>query len=276
MGIVAKSLKEKGYFQMSDFLEPEELALIPAELKENIKKNYNPESLEANSVYMSDTSDTRESHAFMISRMFSTFPTVSLIGPMLKSCFNVADELISLADREVPGRCRYMINFQNYKGVSKPVPSHFDGHYIKYDKLDNGGFDLIEGILPQFVMVLNVSNENTEGVRGVQLTDQITGETISPDCEPGSAVIFDNIRMRHWVPQLEKPRLMLGFRNFDHNTYHFLKETTDPAYTKMPGKDSLGFVKPLSMEENAMLLKNYYENIWPEQWKKMQEEGAVF
>ena len=105
-----------------------------------------------------------------------------------------------------------------------------------------------------------VENEN-EG-QGVELIDKEASITFRPRLFPGDLIVFDNIKLRHRVPQLDKPRISVGLRNFDHMPLHFARREEfflgGAKYRKIPE----GFVS-----ENADCAERYeqfLQNEWPE------------
>jgi hypothetical protein len=171
-----------------------------------------------------------------------------------------------------------MFNFQQYFKASKPVAEHFDGHYIDYDKKSGTDFRLKKGLLPRYVVVVTLKNENTEGVTGTVLRDCQTDKVYSPPSEPGDFLIFDNIRFRHSVPTLEKPRVMVGLRTFDSCPFVFSDSVIDPheKWKELPDSVNSGFILPVKNDEALEILRDYYTKIWPMHWLAIKEEGAVF
>lgn len=222
------SLERFGYVKFEGFYGHNELTNLKAEFEDMIKRFYNRDELGKHSVYPSDTSEARTSHAMMISEGDSPFPKVEhksyeQISAFLKSQNKILE---GLTGTKVPGKCRSLLNYQNYFSGSKPVGEHFDGEYLSADKESDGiEFNLLEGILPRFVGVLVVENEN-DG-RGVELIDHAHHHVYSPKLRPGDLILFDNIDLRHRVPRMEKPRISIGLRNFDHKPLHFARSESE-------------------------------------------------
>lgn len=223
-----KSMKVHGYCKLEGLYSPELLKQLKDESETLIERYYNPAELEKHSVYPSDSSDSRVSHAIMISEGESELPRVDHNDlPAMKAFLKEHNQMLkAFTGKTVPASARCMLNYQNYYEGSKPVAEHFDGEYLRAMKEEEGiEFNLIEGILPRYVAVLVLANEN-DG-KGVELIDGEKGEVIQPGLRPGDLVIFDNIRMRHRVPTLEKPRTTIGLRNFDHIPLHFARTESD-------------------------------------------------
>ena len=217
-----ESFKRFKYAKIEGFFSDEDLSKLNSEYEMMIEKYYNVDNLGSHAVYPSDKSEARESHAMMISEGKSHFPKVDhsefpTISSYLKSQNKILSELTGKA---VEGHCRSLINYQRYECESKPVGEHFDGEYMKAQKAsDNVEFKLLEGILPRYVGVLVVKNENNG--QGVELLDKEYNHLYQPKLNKGDLVIFDNIYLRHRVPKLSQPRISIGLRNFDHMPVHF-------------------------------------------------------
>lgn len=278
--MIKLELESKGFCKINDALSPEITEAIKTEIKHNIDVNYNDANLANNSVYISDKSEGRESHAMMVSQEISDLPSVSIQGDTLLECLKLHDGLLSaLTGSEVNKTSRSMMNFQLYYGESKPVAEHYDGHYMDYDKISSTEFKLKEGLLPRYVMVFNIENNNIGEKNGTHFRNVDTNEDFSPTAETGSFIIFDNLKVRHWVPKLTKPRVMLGFRNFDHMPVYFTnnlvgKETE--KYQELKDKTNPGFIAKMESKAACLMLKNYYDNRWPKHWEEIKKSGAVF
>jgi hypothetical protein len=281
----AKQLKEQGYFQTTLFTEPDDLILLEAELKEMKNEHYNASNLENHSVYLSDKSETRESHAMMISQGRSDLPTVPVLGTKVLELLKFHDSIVSeIVGKQMPVSSRSMLNFQEYKSGSKPVAEHYDGEYLKYDKLSPTEFKLKEGLLPRYVMVFTIRNENVgEEVEGTVIRDIPTGKVINTTSRPGMLLIFDNIRFRHAVPELKKPRLMCGLRNFDFEPAYFVDQGFDIqleggglTFEPLVDINNPGFVAMASSESALQRQLTYITKEWPKHWEAIKSEGAVF
>jgi hypothetical protein len=275
-----KDLKEKGFHQAILFDSDEDLAFLEAELKDMKEEHYNGSNLENHSVYLSDKTETRESHAMMIARGRSDLPQVPVYGSRIESLLAFHDQVLGeIVGKPVPAGSRSMLNFQEYKAGSKPVAEHFDGEYLKYEKLSPTEFKLKEGLLPRYVMVFTIRNENVgEEVEGTVLRDVSTNEIINTQSRPGMVLIFDNIRFRHAVPELKRPRLMCGLRNFDFEPIHFVDAVTDPAvpFSPMEDKNNPGMIREVSTADAVQRQLTYVAHEWPKHWESIKAQGAVF
>jgi hypothetical protein len=269
-------LQQEGFAYLPAVFEPSALRDLERECDELAARHYKVENIDRRAVYLSDSSPTRISHAMMISRGPSPLPTVSLEGLVAVERFlHFHDEVLgALLGTEVPAWSRSMLNWQTYLSDSKPVTEHFDGEYLDYRKNADGSFTLHEGLLPRLVLILTLSNDNVGESQGTILRDTQTGREMSPPSRPGDVLVFDNVRMRHSVPTLEKPRRMAGLRSFDFRAVHFAlaEDNRRPGahYRRMPE----GLV---SEDVDAVAV---HQEFLRERWKALREaqraEGALF
>lgn len=215
-------MHDHGYCVVEALYDHSELESLQRETEACIDQFYTKQELDKHSVYPSDKSDARVSHAMMISEGKSDLPKVD------HSAFPAIDRflqdhnalLAEFSQEEVKPSSRCMLNFQNYFSGSKPVGEHFDGEYLRAAKAEDGvEFALLEGILPRYVVLLVLKNENNG--RGIELVDNLSKEIIRPQLHAGDLIMFNNIDLRHRVPRLEHPRTSMGLRNFDHQAVHF-------------------------------------------------------
>ena len=223
-----KSLDQFGYVKLEGYYGPSQLQQLQGEYEQLIHRYYNRSELERHSVYPSDSSDARISHAMMIAAGDSALPKVEHRDlPQISQFLSEQNQILEeLTGEAVAAGARSLLNYQNYFSGSKPVGEHFDGEYLRADKhLDGVEFNLLEGILPRYVGVLVLKNEN-DG-KGVELIDHRYHHVYSPKLFAGDLVLFDNINLRHRVPTMEKPRISLGLRNFDHKPLHFARNESE-------------------------------------------------
>ncbi len=273
---VGSQLREEGHAYLPGVFETSFLRALERECDEMAARHYRVENIDRHAAYLSDNTATRTSHAMMISAGPSPLPTVSHQGlPALEQFLSFHDAVLGmLLGQEVPAWSRSMLNWQTYLSGSKPVTEHFDGEYLDYRKDADGGFTLHEGLLPRLVLVLTLSNENEGERQGTVLRDTGTGRELSPPSRPGDVLVFDNVRMRHSVPTLEKPRRMAGLRSFDFKAVHFARTQAScrpgAAYRQMPE----GLV---SEDVDAVAV---HQEFLRERWAKVREaqkaEGALF
>lgn len=255
-------MKSHGYVVLNQYLQAQQLAELQIEAERLIARHYTQENLLNHSVYPSDESEARVSHAMMIAEGQSEFPQVDHSDcPQINQLLKDHNALLSdFTQAPVPGGARCMVNYQCYESGSKPVGEHFDGEYLRTQRSENGiDFELLEGILPRYVSLLVVSNDN-DG-RGIELIDADT--VIKPTLHAGDMIVFDNVRWRHRVPKLEHGRISMGMRNFDHMPWHyaatpeaFLGEDSD----YMPIHSGWGSTSV----DSAARLKAFFSDEWPE------------
>lgn len=269
-------LREEGYAYLPAVFEPAALQALEQACDDMAARHYRVENIDQHSVYLSDNTPTRTSHAMMISAGPSPLPTVPHHGlEPLEYFLRFHDQVLgALLGAEVPAWSRSMLNWQTYRSGSKPVTEHFDGEYLEYTKNEDGSFTLHEGLLPRLVLVLTLSNENQGDRQGTVLRDTQTGRELSPPSRPGDVLVFDNVRMRHGVPTLERPRRMAGLRSFDFRAVHFARteEYCRPgaSYRRMP--EGL-----ISEDVEAVAVhQQFLRERWPRQREAQRAEGALF
>lgn len=218
----ANCMADNGYCLVPKLYGHQQLDQLQTECEALIKRYYTKDELMKHSVYPSDSSESRISHALMIAQGESELPKID------HSSYAAVDQFLrdhnqllsQITGKDVAPSSRCMLNYQKYFSGSKPVGEHFDGEYLRTKRSEDGvEFTLVEGILPRYVAVLVVENEN-EG-KGIELVNNDKKEIIQPELHAGDLVIFDNITLRHRVPRLDKPRTSIGVRNFDHVPFHF-------------------------------------------------------
>ena len=71
---------------------------------------------------------------------------------------------------------------------------------------------------------------------------------------------------------------MVGLRCFDSNPFIFKDIVHDPhgKYTEHPDSVNSGFIREANPGEAVKILEEYYSETWPNHWKAIQKEGAVF
>lgn len=218
------SLSTHGFCKLDGLYGEALLASLRDEAELLVRRTYTAEGLAQHSVYPSDAGHARISHAVMIAGAESDLPTVNhhdlpTVDRFLRD-FNAM--LADVTGAQVPDEARCMLNYQNYFEGSKPVGEHFDGEYLRTERHADGiEFTLEEGILPRFVAVLVVANQN-DG-KGTELVDNAQGAVHRPRLDPGDLLFFDNVRLRHRVPTMVLPRTTIGIRSFDHRPVHFAR-----------------------------------------------------
>lgn len=219
---IQAQMQAHGFVCLKNYFDAQQLQLLRQEALAFIEIFYNSENLSAHSVYPSDSSETRVSHAVMIAEGDSALPKVDHKAFPTIDLFLKRHNLLlqGLSGQPVAPGARCMLNYQNYFSGSKPVGEHFDGEYLRAQKAEDGvEFQLLEGILPRYVAVLVAANEN-QG-KGIEILDNQSKTVAAPVLNAGDIIILDNIFKRHRVPQLDHPRTSIGLRSFDHQAWHF-------------------------------------------------------
>ena len=165
---------------------------------------------------------------------------------------------------------RAMLNSQQYFGKSKFVQDHFDGLFFEFthgiDKYNEETLLIDKALLSRYVMVVVLFNDN--GELGTYVRPHDSEDRINIPNKAYDLIIFDNISMRHGVPELEKSRAMIGFRNFDYYPMYFEK---DPEYGKMfyelYDKINPGWIMEVDEEQSQILQMNNLKK-----WKESEAE----
>jgi len=273
---LGETLREEGHAYLPSMFDPPFLRALERDCDAMAARHYRVENIDRRAVYLSDSTPTRTSHAMMISAGPSLLPTVSHDGlDAVDRFLRFHDEVLgALLGAQVPASSRSMLNWQTYLSGSKPVTEHFDGEYLDYRKNEDGSFTLHEGLLPRLVVILTLSNENEGMPQGTRLRDMQTGRELSAASRPGDILVFDNVRMRHSVPSLERPRRMAGLRSFDFRAVHFARTEASfrpgARYTPMPE----GFI---SEEVDAVAAhQEFLAGRWGAVREAQRAEGALF
>lgn len=274
-------LQTKGFHQSILITDAQELVALEEQLRALKSTHYYERNLERHAVYLSDKTATRESHAMMIARGQPELPFVTHFGGTVEKLLEFHDGVIGqLVGKKVPDTARSMLNFQEYHAGSKPLAEHYDGEYLKYDKISPTEFKLKEGLLPRYVMVFTVKNENVgEVVEGTVIRDTVTNEVTNCQSRPGQVLIFDNLRFRHAVPELKKPRFMCGLRTFDFEPAYFTSGENvlmTNSWKKLDDVNNPGLYQMVSTSDAVKIQQEYVAKEWPAHWEQIKKEGAVF
>ena len=230
-------IRNNGFLRIPSYLGGYELHKLQREIAEFNEKYYTEANLESGKAYPSDSTDTRTSNAYLIGNGVSSishidmtmeddYPVVDIIHSdwlmalgQLHNC--PTDYLIDTTT---------LLNMQEYKSGSKPVPPHQDGHYLDFDCNEDGSMTVREALVPRYVGVITIYNENLEGT---VLTEVDSGIEFRPKSMAGDLIIFDNVRFLHSVPMLSRPRAMVGLRNWHFVPYLYTQTRTGPLKNKV-------------------------------------------
>lgn len=239
----------------------EEINQLISECEELHEKYGNKDSEEIGFIYPSKGHEKKKSLIIMVSPdKNDSLPSTNEIGSLFKNYIRYNNDILSrVTGISVPQDSRYMINYRKYLGETEQVFEHFDGEYLKgfIDEANYHFFD--EALLPRYVALLTLHGGGED--EGAIITNVASGEEINPICNIGDMLIFDNIRFKHHVPKLIKPRTLLGVRNFDFLPFHYILEPKD-GYVSLGDKINYGYVKPIGVAEakKLMLTKNKLKN----------------
>jgi len=267
-----KTLQGQGYIRVPNMLSNEEVSYMLGIMSEFREDHYNEDNLKNRVTYLSDSSETRVSNAFMVTTGDSPLPAINVSEKtILASLVNDYQTLMSAmsGDKRFNGAIdtRCMLNMQEYFAGSKPLPAHFDGEYLDFNTEGTDDAILIkEAIIASYVAVFTLKNQNTHGAI---LTDIVTGERTQMESQAGDFIIFDNKKFLHEVPELEKPRAMFGFRNFDFEPTLFSDRYT-PGSQPTSNKCFTGYTRPISTKHAEMLQEKFIVD-WKENYNNSLE-----
>lgn len=288
---IKEDLAKNGYAYVEDIASPSDLEALGQAVRDFSKRMHTQENLESNAIYVPSNTDTRESYASMVINegQASELPHVVNTDPNISKLMDFHDDLLSyLIGKEVPRNNRKMLNCQIYKsqGLSTFLRRHRDGNYCSYKINDEKAFEVQEGLYSRYVFGINIENENVSNTCGTSLYDTQTGKVTNLPHRKGSLIIFDNIRMEHFVEPLDQPRLFIGIRSFDVEPIHFIRKDVDyksssvpsslEGYDFLPSLDSPGHCRAISTEEATERLLKFYKEEWPKELEKITREKAVF
>lgn len=276
MDRIKKDISEKGYSEIPRIFSKEiRMSLLKA--SDSISKYYSEDNLKSKAVYLSDKAKNRESHSIMVSLSRTDLPNVYLRDAeyyYFVSFWN--DVLYNLHGTRPPNNSRSMLNFQRYQANSSKVGPHHDGEYIRYTNKESGYFQLHEGLLPRYVGVYILENDNFSSP---SLMIGKKDELIKPECAPGSMIIFDNLMYHHEVIECLANRRILGIRNFDFQPIFFTDSKEDWIKTiefkEYKSQAISGWVHEANSDFTSELLQMSI-NRWNTSYKDMKEKGAVF
>ena len=254
-------LRISNYFDEKDFMEVEDFrVLVEDEL-------YNEELLRKRISYLSDSTETRKSNAIMVSTGNSPLPHFGIsntdLGLLLED-FNMVVAQVSGSTVDEVHNTRTMLNFQSYENGSKPVPRHFDGEYLDFNKNEQNNSEVLtlsEVLAPEVVMIGTITNELKQGAK----LKEIGSNTIfSPLSEPGDMLLINNTRFLHFVDELKGSRSMFGFRNMDYKPFWYRKEMNGRA---LPAHNDCftGYVSRITTKAAEVLLYDFNQK-WQKQY----------
>ncbi len=255
-----KELSTVGFIRIEDFLDKPDIEHMIGVVRDWKDEYYTEELIKGRISYLSDSSETRVSNAYMVSTGHSPLPHIDVEDSVVK---NLIDDYQFLLEQLSANNksssyaaidTRLMLNMQEYMEKSKPIPWHFDGEYLDLNTEDTKGNVMVkEAVVARYVGVYTLYNENKFGTRVKNLR---TGEVSDIESEPGDFFLFDNTSFLHMVPELDKPRSMFGFRNFDFNPVR-LSQTYSKDSFVINNECFGGYSKSITTEEAEILLEEF-------------------
>jgi hypothetical protein len=250
-------LKSKGYLRVPDYLDHNEISDMMNLMYCWRNDYYDDENLKRRVAYLSDSSSTRISNAYMVSNGNSPLPHIESEDETLNSLIDdyqfILAQMSSKPDTN-PSDTRLMLNMQEYKSKSKPVPWHFDGEYLDFNSDDvKDKLEVIQALVPQYVVVYTLYNDNKYGTK---IKNIISKKEQLIKSKGGDMLIFDNTAFLHSVPELAKSRAMFGFRNFDYQPKLYSQQY-DPDSTATINDCFSGYSKSISTLEAENILKDF-------------------
>jgi hypothetical protein len=280
-------IRRQGFTRIPNAITNEEISIIKKELvEEKIDKYYSESLVKERLFFKREEGNNRQGDAVMVAFDYSDshLPCL-LLNPSNESSkflrfYN--DVVGELTNQKIEPTSRAMLNCQRYFKNSLPVFDHYDGFFSEFEhtkneKYNEYNFVLKKGLIPRYVMVIVLENEN-DGY-GTYIRKHDSDERIPVENRPGDIIIFDNVNFRHGVPELEKPRMMIGFRNFDHLPFEFsdtLPNDGDSRWAEFPDNVNPGFVRPLSNSEATQFLLNDIKEYKEFRFHKYKNRRAAF
>lgn len=277
---LSRTVKRCGYLRIENFLSEEDIINVLEEIPKI--NNYYSENLVQERIFMKrEESGNRQGDAVMVTDNESELPYLKLkpeVGTIIQ-CLQTYNSFIgNLTKQELNENTRSMLNIQQYYENSLPVWSHFDGFFQKFEHGETDIYGetpmkIIEGLLPRYVMVLVLENEN--GGYGTYVTPHDSDERIGIENRPGDLILFDNIYVRHGVPSLEHPRKIIGFRNFDHLPFLFSKDEFKGSEL-LEDNENPGYIREISSEESVKIQKGWNKEYKNTLFYEYKDKKAAF
>lgn len=266
---MVKGVKENGFVRVENVLSDFIIENLKKEI-EYFRSMYSLPLVRSRTFYKREEGENRQGDAFM----FSLAPNIALpsLFPTNKETQITEDLMIlnnsiieALIGCEVPDYSRSMINIQEYMKDSFEVACHFDGEFFDFEHvIDDEHDELVlkinSGLLPRYVVVFILENENKEEPTGLYI--QKNGIRTFLENKKGDMIIFDNINCRHGVPKLKEKRMMIGFRNFDCLPYYFEGQPEGGAgWIELQDQYNTGWCRKIdSADAQEIMLK--FNNKW--------------
>jgi len=270
--IAKETMDEQGYCFFQGLLTEDQIKQIE-ENRDEMLEYYSDSFVQKRLFYKREDAGNKQGDAVMVAFENNGLPYLypkGIISDMLKLYNSLIGNFMGI---EVPRTSRSMFNSQKYYEHSRPCGDHQDGEHLEYTHTEDSYGEYVckmeKGLLPRYVMVFVLSNENENG-KGTYIRHHNSEERIDLPANAGDCFIFDNLAVRHGVPELDKARSMVGFRNFDLNPVLF--QTTKPEdesdWVKVEDKLNAGWEKEITSEEAKEIMLDFNK-----EWKnKIFEE----
>jgi len=269
MKTIIENLKVNGFHIFKNVVSQEEIKNIKESTFE-LLEGYSEENVKDRLFYRREQSHNRQGDALMVCDTPTDLPSIDISGnEYIRKYFNLYNSIIESAiGKEMkPKFSRSMMNVQQYYEDSLAVFDHYDGEFIEYHHTSDSQnneyvLNVDKALLPKYVMVVVLENENNG--KGTYIRAHDSNERIDVELFPGDVLIFDNINMRHGVPALEKPRMMIGFRNFDFYPEYFeANPEGGNTWIELPDNKNPGWIMESTPEVSEKIQKDFIK-FWKE------------
>jgi hypothetical protein len=226
-----KELNEKGFYKTHTKLDTEKIEKNLKELEELYK------DMKDKDLFKPQEYGERDGYAVLVGKMpcKCNFLNIENFQP-LTEYYEFFKDLLENSENLLRGKEDFplLLNWQRYhKGRDNSLPFHVDVD-IKRGNWSKESISIEEGIIPKYVMVVVLRNDNgSKGLKvkiykddfernGLEFPDDKTQKEddkeftiIDIDLGVGDVLVFDNTIMLHGVPEsLPEERVMFGFRSF--------------------------------------------------------------
>lgn len=261
---IVQEIKQNGYYRLDNFISPDVSEEIEQIMHKFNQEHYTQENLLDRICFKREEGKNRQGDAYMVSLGDNPLGSIVLDDSSVADIFELYNSVLEkYVGKKMNYNSRAMLNCQQYFEKSFTVHDHYDGYYLDFEHGIDGYGDksliINNALLPRLVAVVVLRNDNDYGTY-VRHHDSL--ERIDIANKSYDLIIFDNIAMRHGVPELEKPRMMIGFRNFDYCPYLFYKEVSDErGWIKMHDEINPGYMLEIS-ETDSIQIQQDFLKVW--------------
>lgn len=275
---IVQEIKKHGYFRMENFISSEVSEEIEKFMHKFNSENYTEENLLDRICFKREEGKNRQGDAYMVSLDHNKLGSIILDDSVLCDIFEFYNSVLEkYVGKPMKYNSRAMLNCQQYFEKSFEVADHYDGYYLDFEHSSDGYGDksliINKALLPRLVAVIVLRNDNEHGT---YVRPHDSKERVDIPNKSYDLIIFDNIIMRHGVPELEKPRMMIGFRNFDYYPYLFYKEVSDErGWIEMHDEINSGHMLEISETESIVIQEDFLK-VWKSGLaeKQLQKDAA--